>query len=182
MAKKILFPFSANTSYHEGYSWASELASKMNTDLLLFTTSHNRDEQSLEIIHHSLLEAQGHYLQSGHHKDSKPAHTERWIETGDLKKSLLEFLKKNTSYITILDPSLPSFDQLLLAEVIRFSGGVIVLPVTGEHYDERNQDGAFYEKLQKAELYKLPQNFFDTLGNDRSLFNYLSRFFRKKKG
>ncbi len=181
MAKKILFPFSAATSsYYEGYSWASELASKMGTELLLFTSSPSKDEQSLQHIYHSLLGAQGYYLQSAYHTDSRPARTERWIETGDLKNTLLDFLKTNTSYITIIDPSLPLFDQPLLSEVIQFSGGVIVLPSSPGQAEENNQ-GAFYEKLHKAEVYKLPQNFFDALGSDRSLFNYLSRFFRKKK-
>lgn len=178
MAKKILFPFSADTAYYDGYSWASELASKMSTELLLFTASPHKDEQSLEVIHHSLLEAQGHYLQSARYKNIRPARTERWIETGDLRNTLTAFLRQHTSYITILDRSLPSLDQPLLAEVIQFSGGVIVLPTAGEKED---QQGAFYEKLQRAELYKLPQNFFDSLGNDRSLFNYLSNFFKKKK-
>jgi len=183
MAKKILFPFSANTvSYYEGYSWAFELASKMGSDLVLFTTAPSKDELSLQTIYHSLLGARGHYLQSVYHKNSKPARTEPLIEKGDFKKKLLEFLKKNTSYITILDPSLPFFDQPILSEVIRFSNGVIVLPNSLEQQSlENNPEGAFYDKLHEAELYKLPENFFDTLGDDRSLFNYLSRFFKTKK-
>ncbi len=39
----------------------------------------------------------------------------------------------------------------------------------------------FYDILRKSELYKLPENFFSTLGNDRSVFNYLRRFFQKDK-
>ena len=181
MVKKILFPFSAATSsYYEGYSWASELASKMGTELLLFTASTSKDEQSLQHIYHSLLGAQGYYLKSAYHKNTKPARTERWIEIGEVKNTLLDFLKKNTSYITIIDPSLPALDPPLLSEVIQLSGGVIVLPSSLAPKVE-NKQGAFYEKLHQAEVYKLPHHFFDTLGSDRSLFNYLSGFFKKKK-
>lgn len=172
--RKILFPFSVDTPYYEGYSWAVELASKMEAELWLFTASENKDEETIQRIFHSLLEAQGHYLQLSPNNSVK-IKTERWIETGNLKNSLLSFLKKNPVDITVLDPSLP-MDKQTESEVIDYSKGAIVLP---SKKDNDSADNQFYEKLHDAELYKLPENFYDTLSNDHSLFNYLRKVFKR---
>jgi hypothetical protein len=176
MVKKILFPFSIHTSYYEGYSWAIELALKMEAELWLFTTSESRDDESKQLIFQSLLEAQGHYLKSATGKNSEvKIKTERWIETGNLTDSLLSFLKKNPIDITILDSSLPMDSQSEFPEVINSSKGAIVL----HSKNEKAQENIFYERLRHAELYKLPENFFDTLSNDHSLFNYLRKVFKR---
>ena len=178
MAKKILFPFSVDTPYYEGYSWAVELASKMEADLWLFTTSKDKEEKTIQHIFHSLLEAQGHYLQSASHNgNGSKIKTERWIETGNLKSSLLTFLQKNPVDITVLDSSLPMDKQSELSEVIDYSKGAIVLSSKKEK--NNGHESKFYEKLHDAELYKLPENFFSTLGNDHSLFNYLRKVFKR---
>ncbi len=177
MAKKILFPFSVDTPYYEGYSWAVELASKMEADLWLFTTSQDKEEKTIQHIFHSLLEAQGHYLQSVPHSSSPKIKTERWIETGNLRHSLLAFLQKNPVDITVLDSSLPMDKQSELSEVIDYSKGAIVLSSKKEK--NNGQGSKFYERLHDAELYKLPENFFATLSNDHSLFNYLRKVFKR---
>jgi len=178
MTKKILFPFSVNTPYHEGYSWAIELASKMEAELWLFTSSEDKGDETRKQIFHSLLKAQGHYLQSTAHKHKGlTIKTEHWIETGNLKNTLISFLKSNPVDITVLDASLP-LDKTAESEVIDYSKGAIVLTAKNEkHGSSENQ---FYEKLQDAELYKLPENFYDTLSNDYSLFNYLRKVFKRK--
>jgi len=177
MAKKILFPFSVDTPYYEGYSWAVELASKMEAELWLFTASKDKTEETVQQIFHSLLEAQGHYLQLSANKPAKvKIKTERWIETGSLKNALLTFLKSNSVDITILDSSL-LMDKQSESEVIDFSRGAIVLSSKKEMTTE--YESQFYKKLQEAELYKLPDNFYATLGNDHSLFNYLRNFFKR---
>ncbi|HEY5823058.1 MAG TPA: hypothetical protein VIT44_01755 [Cyclobacteriaceae bacterium] len=180
MAKKILFPFSVDTPYYEGYSWAMELASKMEADLWLFTASKDKNEETVQHIFHSLLEAQGYYLQlSSHHPRNAKIKTERWIETGNLKNALLSFLKSNPVEITVLDSSLP-MDKKSESEVIDFSRGAIVLPKKNEK--QSPSENKFYEKLQNAELYKLPENFYNTLSHDSSLFNYLRKVFKKNVG
>jgi len=178
MAKKILFPFSVDTPYHEGYFWAVELAIKMKAELLLFTALETKDEQNVQRVFHSLLEAQGHYLKQSPDKDlSHKIKTERCIETGNLTHSLLSFLKKNKVDITVVDTALPVNIQSELSEVIDHSPGAIVL----NRNNAEKQQVSFYEKLQHAELYKLPENFYDTLGGDHSLFNYLRKVFRRKE-
>jgi hypothetical protein len=179
MAKKILFPFSVDTPYYEGYSWAVELASKMEAELWLFTSSEDKRDETRQQIFHSLLGAQGHYLQSAQpkHKDFK-IKTERWIETGNLKNALLSFLKSNPVDITVLDISLP-IDKQSESEVIDYSKGAIVLREKNEK--RGTSENKFYEKLQDAELYKLPENFYNTFSNDHSLFNYLRKAFKRKE-
>ena len=180
MDKKIVFPFSVDTSYYEGYSWASELAYKFGTNLLLFTTCKQKDESSLQKIFNSLLKAQGHYLQFV--RNSRPLKTERFIETGDLIHPLLRFLqdKKNNNTIIVIDPSFPVADKAQLNEIIDTASGVVVLS-SELSVATNDPEGDFYEKLRTAELYKLPNDFFDTLSHDRSVFNYLRNFFKKKK-
>src|SRR5690348_9927292 len=94
MAKKILFPFSVDTPYYDGYSWAVELAAKMEAELWLFTTSTDKKEETVQHIFHSLLEAQGHHLQLSSNSGTTKIKTERWIETGNLKNALLSFLSQ----------------------------------------------------------------------------------------
>jgi hypothetical protein len=175
MAKKILFPFSIETLYYDGYSWAVELALKMEADLWLFTASADKNDEAIQRIFHSLLEAQGHYLQLAPNKNSAlKIKTERWIERGNLNDSLLTFLKANPVDITVLDSSLP-MDKEVKSEVIDYSKGAIVLPFN----KKLNGQDHFYEKLHNAELYKLPENFYDTLSSDHSLFNYLRKVFKR---
>ena len=178
MAKKILFPFSVDTPYYDGYSWAVELAAKMEAELWLFTASKDKNEETVQHIFHSLLEAQGRYLQLSHNKNASKIKTERWIETGNLKNALLSFLKSNPVDITVLDASL-SMDKQSESEVIDYSRGAIVLAAKNEK--RSSSENQFYEKLQEAELYKLPENFYNTLGSDSSLFNYLRKVFKRKQ-
>jgi hypothetical protein len=174
MAKKILFPFSVDTPYYEGYCWAVELAAKLEAELWLFTASKDKDEETIQHIFHSLLEAQGHYLQLSSNKVK--IKTERWIETGNLKNALLSFLKLNPVDITVLDSSL-SMDKQSESEVIDYSKGAIVL--LSKNKRNSSSENQFYEKLQDAELHKLPENFYSTLSNDYSLFNYLRKIFKR---
>jgi hypothetical protein len=179
MARKILFPFSIDTTYQEGYAWAITLATKMEAGLWLFTSCETTDEKSIQRIRHSVQEVQSQYQQLSANKPASTGRikTELLIEPGDLKNTLLTFLQKNTTDITVLDASFPLSSPSEIAEVIDHSKGAIVL---SRKEKKTGDDHSFYKKLQEAELYKLPANFFDTLSSDRSLFNYLRNVFKRK--
>ena len=189
MHKKILFPFSSDRELTVGYNWAMELASRMNAALFFFTTVPDSEQNKaafVDHLSHSLLEAQGNYLQHASMEIS-PAKTERHIGEGDFTFSLSKFVRKNRFDIVVIDPVSSHLTAHTLDYVVENSNGVIVLP---EHNnasipqlplrDHQGNPDDFYDVLHKADLYKLPENFFTTLGKDRRLFNYLRTFFRKK--
>jgi hypothetical protein len=191
--KRILFPFSPGKSFNTGYNWAMELAGRMNASLLFFTTvpSDNKNNaESVQRVYHSLLEAQGSYLQQAHNRLS-PAKTERHIEEGEFTWSLSRFVKSNRFDIVVIDPTASSLAKDTLDYVVENSDGVIVLPEhqTDETFNRSDSPNAsekkltedFYNVLHQADLYKLHDNFFSTLGQDKTLFNYLRGFFKKKQ-
>jgi hypothetical protein len=185
LKKVLLYPFSAETSYFESYAWALELASRMNARLQLFTTTTpGRPSTTRDSIYHSLLQAQGYYLQRYHHASNPAeARSEACIAEGSLPDELVTHLKKNPVDVVILDPTFISRHHRQLGDIINASGGVIALTASkdlaaGE--TSINTDH-FYDVLRHAELYKLPENFFTTLGKDHSLFNYLRKLFQRKQ-
>jgi hypothetical protein len=189
--KKILFPFSPGRTMDTGYGWSMELASRMNAVLFFFTavpeTETNKSE-FVENLSHSLLKAQGNYLQHttqlGQH-----ARTQRHIEEGDFTFSLSKFIKKNRFDIVVIDPQASELPKTTLEYVVANSDGVIVLPDQPQDFyrdvsaankaSEKKSTEAFYDVLHHSEIYKLHENFFRTLGRDKGVFNYLRAFFFK---
>ena len=186
--KVLLYPFSANSAYFEGYSWAVELAIRMKAKLQLFTTTSiaQGTTETTDTIYHSLLEAHGYYLQHYPHDGikSNDALREPLIAAGELKEELIFHLKKNAVDIVILDPLFLSEYQHGLREIVKESGGVIVLSQGDPQHDDKPQAHTadhFYDHLCRAQLHKLPENFFTTLSKDHTVFNYLRKFFQKNR-
>ncbi len=195
MNKKILFPFSFEKNFHRGYSWTMELASRLNATPLFFTVipSHQRDQNPVSNVYHSLLEARGNYLQ--YFRLSKTGKsipkTERLIEKGDFTWSLIRFVKKTKFDIIVVDLQASELSPTTLQDVVENANGVIVLPDQKEarvnslagpsKAIEKRIKQDFYDILAQSNLYKVPSNFFHTLGRDKSLFNYLHGLFRKSQ-
>jgi Universal stress protein family len=186
--KKILFPFSPDRSLNAGYSWAMQLAARMNAALFFFTSVPDNEKNKAAFVHqlsHTLLEAQGNYLQYASLQIS-PTKTERHIGEGDFPFSLLKFMKKNRFDIVVIDPDSSNIARTTLDYVVENSDGVIVLPTQPENspailrHAENEITEDFYDILHRSDLYKLPDNFFTTLGQDKGLFNYLRGFFKRK--
>jgi hypothetical protein len=185
--KTLLYPFDINSPYFEGYAWAVELALRMKAKLQLFTTTIRPYGEPIadDTIYHSLLEAHGYYLEHYQHAGIKSNEVVREpnIVNGDLKNELLIHLKKNPIDIVIIDSEFLSRNFKTIGDIERESRGMIILPdgqSPSENKAPQPMADHFYETLRKSELYKLPENFFSTLGNDLSVFNYLRKFFQKK--
>jgi hypothetical protein len=192
--KKILFPFSPGKSFDVGYTWAMELAARMNGALSLFTTVPTDEENNVAFrqhVYNSLLAAQGNYSQYVS-RNLSPSPTEPHIGQGDFTGSLSQFLKTNRFDIVVIDPQASGLPKTALEEVVENSNGVIVLPHHQRKPDSRGplsrQENekkiaeAFYDVLHQSELYKIHDNFFRTLGRDQPLFNYLRSFFKRRGG
>ena len=183
--KVLLYPFSANSAYFEGYSWALELAIRLKAKLQLFTTTALAQDtiESRDSIYHSLLQAHGYFLQHYPHNGLKSNEVlrEPCIVAGELKHELIVHLKQNPVDIVILDPLFLSEHQNGLPEIVKESGGVIVLSNAEPPAENRGTIDHFFDHLRRAHLHKLPANFFTTLGNDHSVFNYLRKIFQKNR-
>ena len=196
VGKRILFPFSFEKNFHRGYSWTMELASRMNATPLFFTVvpAHQEDPNLQGNVYHSLLEARGNYLQYFRFSNKKSRSipkTERLIEKGDFTWSLIKFVKKTKFDIIVVDLQASELSPTTLQDVVEHANGVIVLPDEKESLDhpltgpskaiEKKIKQDFYDILEQSDLYKVPANFFRTLGRDRRLFNYLRGFFTKNR-
>jgi hypothetical protein len=179
--KVLLYPFCVDRPYFEGYAWALQLCARMKASLQLFTIippTHD-PQSSTDVIYHSLLEANGYFLQHyrGQAISLHAIPKETCIVQGDqFDKQLLLHLESNPVDIVILDPvTTPSGAQ----EIANGSRGVILLPKEkpGTIIDHGDR---FLDRLRRAKLYRLPENFFDTLGRDNSLFNHIRQFFSKR--
>ena len=183
LRKVLLYPFSAESPYFESYAWAVELASRMNARLQLFTSVSPAASPNRDSVYHSLLEAQGYYLT---HYQSVPAaeiKSEPLIAEGDLPEQLVSHLKNNPVDVVVLDSIFLSKHYKKLGDIVDASGGVIALSAAKktEQVFAKEKSDHFYDILRKAELYNLPENFFNTLGRDHAVFNYLRKLFQSKK-
>ena len=129
ISKTLLYPFTVNSPYYEGYAWAVELAQRLNAKLQLFTAVESADETTTEDIYQSLLAAHGYYLHHFRHDNSKPDRIirEQYISTGEFQNELKKHLKGNPVDIMIIDPVFQSLHTKDLKEIIRESGGAIIL-------------------------------------------------------
>jgi hypothetical protein len=194
VGKKILFPFSYSTEFQHGYSWAMELAVRMDAKLFFFTSVPNgkTDQGLVQNIYHSLLAARGKYLQhfNPSAKNAGAVKTERCIGEGEFTGALRSFVKKTTFDVVVVDPQASELSADTLDDVVRHSKGVIVLPsqkigldqppVSADTETEKDITENFYDILRKSDTYKLPDNFFTTLGKDKNLSNYLRKLFGKR--
>ena len=187
--KVLLYPFLIDRPYFEGYAWAMELAFRMKASLQLFTTITPSPEEkgTTDSIYHSLLEAHGYFLQHYQHDGIKANEVTREtciVEGGELKDALILHLRKHAVDIVIIDPFLSSSPAGEIHELVTESSGIILLsrdkPSPGQK-PHRTRADHFYDRLRRAKLYKLPENFFDTLGSDHSLFNYLRKFIQRRR-
>ncbi len=184
LKKVLLYPFSTEVSYFENYAWATELAWRMNARLQLITTTSLTSNLSStrDSIYESLLQAQGYYLEHYRHgTQPNEIKSEPVIADGDLGQALMKHLKKNPVDVVVLDPSFLARNYKKLGDIVDAAGGVIALPRNDTFSQDQTKSDHFYEILRRAELYKLPENFFSTLGNDRTVFNYLRKFFQRKE-
>jgi len=178
--KTLLYPFSVNSSYFEGYAWAFELALRLNARLQLFTVSHSDEEA----VYQSLLAAHGYYL---HHFKHDPATRsrilrEQYIVTGVFREELAKHLKNNPVDIMIIDTAFQAQHSSHLKDIVKESNGAIILsnnPVYADDSSVSSITDHFYNQLRNAEFYKIPENFFSSLGHDQTVFNYLRSFFQK---
>ncbi|HWA35158.1 MAG TPA: hypothetical protein VG737_13550 [Cyclobacteriaceae bacterium] len=184
LKKILLYPFSTEFFYFENYAWVTELAWRMNARLQLITTTSLSENLSStrDAIYDSLLQAQGYYLQHYHSgSNSGEIKSEPYIAEGDLGSALMTHLKNNPVDVVVLDASFLSRNYKKLGDIVESSGGVIALPRHPVTTNEKSKSDQFYDTLRRSELYKLPENFFSTLGSDRTVFNYLRKFFQRKK-
>jgi hypothetical protein len=183
ITKTLLYPFSIDRPYFESYAWAIELAQRMQAKLFLFTTTGTPSltPSAADPIYHSLLEAQGYYLQHYQPNGHKQADItkEPCITAGELEHELVAHLRKNPVDIVILDSQFALAHATGLSQIVKESAGVIVLPKSNQSSKWVGVADHFYDDLRRAKLYKLPTNFFSTLGTDHSAFNYLRKFFQK---
>lgn len=180
--RTILFPFEIQGNFFDGYSWTLELAHRMNARLQLLTTDQGTLEKPVpaDSLYQTLLQAQGHYLQYYHHEDRLGAELkpEPIIMKGELKTSLLSYLQDTDIDILVVDASLNA-DRSELQEIIAQVPSAIILPKAPRVTRNWLRSDRFLELLRRAELHRLPENFFSTLGQDKSVFNYLRRLFQK---
>ncbi len=172
-----------------------ELAARLKATLFFFTTvpaGSSNPEELQGHVHQALLKAHGNYLQYYYtpRNGTVIAQTKRFIEKGDFACSLLNFIKESKFNIIVVDPQASGLSYLTINDVVANSTGVIVLPDQGgsvslqprpRHLNktETKITEDFYDVLSQSDLYKLPGNFFKTLGQDKRLFNYLRGFFGK---
>jgi hypothetical protein len=177
----LLYPFTIDRPYFEGYAWALQLSARMKATLQLFTIIPQTSDPQLstDLIYYSLLEANGYFIQhyrgQGINPNSIPKET-RIVQGDRLDEQLLLHLKNNPVDIVIIDPVTAAAGA---QDIANESRGVILLArekaeTTNDHADH------FFDRLRKAKLYRLPENFFETLGEDYSLFNSIRRFFSRK--
>ncbi len=176
--KILLYPFSIHRPYFYSYAWAVELSVRMHARLQLFTTT--TAGMSPDPIYDSLLEANGYYLAHYHREGIKVNEVKYTptITSGELKEELMLHLKNNPVDIVIVDSSFSSPKDPILFKIIEQSGGVIMLS-TGSADSNQSTTDHFYDLLRHAHFFKLSEKFFDTLGGDRSVFNYLRKFFQR---
>jgi len=186
LKKTLLYPFYVNSPYFEGYAWAVELALRMKAKLQLFTSTTIPSGATIpaDSIYHSLLEAHGYYLEHYKNPDIKLSDISRKpnITNGLLKDELISYLRKNRVDIVIIDPLFLSAQIKEIPEIEKQAKGLIFLPErkSFENISAQPLTDHFYDVLQRSELYKLPENFFVTMGNDLTVFNYLRKFFQKR--
>lgn len=183
-SKNLLFPFSTNSLYFEGYSWAVSLAVRMGATLRLLADAPATltPEEHQNIIYCSLLEAHGYYLEHYRHDDWKKHEIKRQPlpVTGDLAVNLLAALKEEQTDIIILDNAFATQHRQLSGQLSKGPAGLIILPPNNiENKTSITGTDPFYQQLKEAELHNLPADFYAELGKDTSGFNYLRRLFQK---
>ncbi len=178
--KEFIFPFLTHRTYFESYAWSVALTIRMKSTLQVFTTTHGIDcnLDSTASIYHSLLEAQGYYLQKYFHRGIRSnVLREPCIESGELEEKLIAHLRQKPNEVVILHPGILSENRILLDMIVDEAYGVIILseqPAAGE--DEPHKD-PFFDRLHAVQLINLPRNFLTTPGTEHNIFNFFRNSF-----
>jgi hypothetical protein len=183
MSKAILYPFKINKDFRIGYAWSAELARRLNRDLSLFTTYTSPSSDATVEIYNALVDAQGFYVKSFKLLEERlrPVKSERHFLRGEFDATFLDFVYyKYQPGIIVLQSDLLGND--LMKNIIKSGFQIIVLasgetPKTQVANCDRLQ--LFLTLLRHAACYNIPQSVFNSIGNDRLLFNAIASLFRK---
>ena len=179
MRRTILYPFRININFQEGYAWSAELSRRLRSKLSLFTTLDPCASEPVADVYRALANAQGYYVTHFQLLQLRlsPVQSERHFIEGEFSKSFMAFVQKNPPEMMVLQSNL--FSNERLKEFIHSGQKIIVLPAIEipEAQDDRAQ--LFIAILGKAALYNIPDSFFNTISQDHSLFNTITKFFKK---
>ena len=182
MSKTILYPFKINSDFRVGYAWSAELARRLNNNLSLFTTLDPSSPDPTVAIYNELVDAQGFYVKSFQllQKGLKPVKSERNFVEGEFDSSFLDFVDHRKPEIIVLPSKL--FENGIMKKIINSRSKVIVLAsaeIEKTHIAKKDRAELFLSLLRHSACYNIPQSFFNTISNDRNIFNSLAAFFRK---
>lgn len=178
--KTLLYPFSTDSQYFDGYSWSVSLAARLHIPLhLLAMVPGNRDSDRDNIIHCSLLEAHGYFMEHYLQGQWKRPDTKR-ISIPDLGDALLAHVNHEPGALIILDQSFCERNGPVFKKLIKGPMGVIVLPVRKRRRTLTHPIAdPFHEDLLKSAFYHVPERLYTDLSKDTSGFNYLRQLFQK---
>jgi hypothetical protein len=182
-SKNLLFPFSTDSPYFEGYSWAVSLAVRMDANLRLLAKAPQSESPSEQhnTIFCSLLEAHGYYLERYHHHSwPRPGiRRQPLTNTGDLGQDLLNCLGDEPTDIVIIDPPFKEKHIKVVKKLMKGPTSIILLDAKpGRSKIRVTHTDLFYQQLMEAEFHNLPPQFYMDLGKDISGYNYLRKLFQ----
>jgi hypothetical protein len=186
-SKSLLFPFSTDSPYFEGYSWSVSLAVKMGASLRLLAAAPGSGTSADQhnTIFCSLLEAQGYYLEHYHqHTWPRPdIRRQSLTDVSDLGHELLTCLASEPADIVIVDHSFKEKYGKTLKKLMKGPGGLIILSSKPTHFQVLpSRPDHFYQQLKESEFYNLPPQFYTDLSKDNSMHNYLRSLFQLRNG
>lgn len=178
MRGTILYPFQIGINFQVGYSWSAELSRRLRSKLSLFTTLDPCAAEPVADVYRALANAQSFYVKHFRLLQLRlsPVRSERTFANGDFSHSLSAFIQKNRPEIMVLQSNL--FSNERLKELIHSGQKIVVLPPIEPSEMPEDNAQSFVAILAKAALYNIPDSFFKTIGQDESLFNAITRFFR----
>lgn len=178
MRGTILYPFQIDLNFQVGYSWSAELSRRLRSKLSLFTTLDPSAAEPVADVYRALANAQSFYVKHFRLLQLRlsPVRSQRNFVNGDFSQSLTGFIQKNPPEIMVLQSSLFSNEQL--KEFIFSGQKIVVLPSIKTSEIPEDNAQSFVTILAKVALYNIPDSFFNTIGQDASLFNAITKFFR----
>lgn len=182
MNKNILYPFRIDTNFQIGYSWSVELTRRLKGKISLFTTKNPNSAEPIADIYHDLAEAHGFYIKNFQLLPLrlKPTKSDRIFSDGNFESTFLELVHQRNPYLIVLQ------SDTLSAQTIRgvISSGYKVIVLAADEINKiplTKQDRArlFVGIFRSAACYNIPASVFDTIGQDKSLFNSIAAFFSR---
>ena len=152
-SETLLYACIANKPFFEGYSWAKELARRLNLTLNVFLCSSKAGVEKTN-VYHALLEAQGHYLQHyGHAQPGKHPKLSITITGENPDEALMNHLDQNRVDIIVVDHSFTSSSGML-KNLIDKTGGAILLEKS-DRLPKLSETDRFSYHFLRAQVYKL---------------------------